>query len=113
MGRRLFSVPVSRASAAPLTLVAADELWRVMSALRDVCAKSQGFVEFSSPEEAGRAMTRDRAFMGPRFVKLLRVPRSEVRRPTSPHLQCGSSAVFSTIASRLSGNCAPSSGQNT
>lgn len=40
---------------------------------------TQGFAEFVSPEEAGRAMTRDRAFMGPRFVKLLRVPKQEVR----------------------------------
>ena len=40
------------------------------------CGK-QGFAEFVSTEEAGRAMTRDRAFIGSRFVKLLRVPKSE------------------------------------
>lgn len=37
-----------------------------------------GFAEFATPEEAGRAMQRDKAFIGPRFVKLLRVPKSEM-----------------------------------
>jgi len=36
------------------------------------------FVEFANPEEARRAMARDRAYMGERFVKVLRVPRAEM-----------------------------------
>jgi hypothetical protein len=38
----------------------------------------QGFAEFNSPEEARRAMVRDRAYIGERFVKLIRVPRHEM-----------------------------------
>jgi hypothetical protein len=45
----------------------------------------QAFCVFASPEEAARAMSRDRAYMGERFVKILRVPRSEVRRSSAAH----------------------------
>lgn len=44
----------------------------------DVGLLWQGFAEFNSPEEARRAMVRDRAYIGERFVKLIRVPRHEM-----------------------------------
>ena len=47
-------------------------LWECCVILR------QGFAEFNSPEEARRAMVRDRAYIGERFVKLIRVPRHEM-----------------------------------
>jgi len=40
----------------------------------------QAYAVFSSPDEAQRALsTKDRAFIGERFVRILRVAHSEVR----------------------------------
>ena len=45
----------------------------------------QAYAVFSSPDEAQRALsTKDRAFIGERFVRILRVAHAEVRDWRSP-----------------------------
>ena len=44
---------------------------------------AQAFAEFDNGEEARRALSRDRAYMGDRFIKLIRVPRSEMEQQLS------------------------------
>eukprot|EP00976_Prorocentrum_cordatum_P039800 809095-Prorocentrum_minimum.AAC.1 len=49
----------------------------------DGTPSGMAFAEFDNGEEARRALSRDRAYMGDRFIKLIRVPRSEMEQQLS------------------------------